>query len=181
MRIAHHCPPSTAAGAPAPACTGCSRRRRRGADLESCASRGRQRYVRRAGAVAPGRARNSRQGEAMESMLSLGLNRSRHPGLVDELSVPGMMRAEGDELQTLGSGLEGSRDLRSDADRVQGAKVEDLVVELDPPGAAQDDVDLLGLGVAVGERRPPSRPPTGMCEARLLRLAPPSPNARLPP
>src|SRR4051794_34959899 len=90
------------------------------------------------------------------------------------------MRAEGDELQTIGSGLERSRDLRSDADRVQAAHIEDLVVELDPPSAAQDDVDLLRLGMAVRERRALARPQTKMRDAGPLGLEGRSRDARLP-
>lgn len=62
------------------------------------------------------------------------------------------MRPEGDELETVRSGLERARDLGLDADRVERTNVADPIVELDLAGAAQDDVDLLGLGVAVGER-----------------------------
>jgi hypothetical protein len=58
------------------------------------------------------------------------------------------VRAEGDELEALGARLEGSRYLGCDADGVQCVNVEDLVVELDAPGPAEDDVDLLGPLVA---------------------------------
>src|SRR4051794_34070732 len=63
-----------------------------------------------------------------------------------------MVRAEGDELQALRSGLEGARRRRRDADGVQRGDVEDLVVELDPTGPAEDDIDLLGVGVSMRER-----------------------------
>ena len=65
---------------------------------------------------------------------------------------PGMVSADGEELQALGPGLEGPRRRGRDADGVQRADVAELVVELDPAAPAQDDVDLLGGGVAVGER-----------------------------
>jgi hypothetical protein len=39
--------------------------------------------------------------------------------------------------------------MRRDPDRIQRANVTYLIVELDPPAAGEDDVDLLGLRVAV--------------------------------
>src|SRR4051812_12020515 len=63
-----------------------------------------------------------------------------------------MVRAEGDELQPIRAGLERSGRRGRHADAVQRAHVEDLVLELYPAASLEDDVDLLGLPVAMGER-----------------------------
>src|SRR4051812_30780760 len=63
-----------------------------------------------------------------------------------------MVSTEGEKLQTVRPGLERSRRRRRYTDRVQRTDVEDLVVELDPALAAEHDIDLFGVGVAMGER-----------------------------
>src|SRR4051812_46835342 len=62
------------------------------------------------------------------------------------------MRAEGEELEAVGPRLERARGARADADRVQRLDLADIVVELHAAAAADDDVDLLGARMAVGER-----------------------------
>ena len=62
-----------------------------------------------------------------------------------------MLGPEGEQLETVGAGLEHPRHLRRDANRVEAVDLEDVVVELYPAGAGDDDVDLLGVLVAVGE------------------------------
>src|SRR5262249_15095311 len=49
--------------------------------------------------------------------------------------------------------LEGAGQRRGDPDRVELANRADLLAELHPAAAAEDQVDLLGLAVAVDERR----------------------------
>src|SRR3954454_17134583 len=71
--------------------------------------------------------------------------------VADQLAVALVARPEGEELQPVVAGLEGPGDGRRDADRVQRRDVAHVVVELDPAGAAQDDIDLLGVLVAVRE------------------------------
>ena len=61
------------------------------------------------------------------------------------------MRPEGDELEAIRPGLEGARNLRREPDRVKDNDLDDLVVELDPPAAAEDHVDLFGVRVAMSE------------------------------
>ena len=56
-----------------------------------------------------------------------------------------------EHLDALVAGLEGTDDLGRDADRVEGLDLDDLVVELDPPGTANDDVDLLRLFVPMAK------------------------------
>jgi hypothetical protein len=63
-----------------------------------------------------------------------------------------MAGAEREQLQPLGSGLEATGDAGGDPDRVERCDVDDLIVELQPPGSGEHDVDLLGLVVAVPER-----------------------------
>ena len=68
----------------------------------------------------------------------------------------------------LGAGLEGAGDLGRDPDRVERLDLDDLVVELHPAGAAEDDVDLLGLLVLVAERAALARLQPVMADAGLL-------------
>src|SRR5829696_6632542 len=64
----------------------------------------------------------------------------------------GLRAADGDQLQSLGPGLEGTHDPRRDPDDVPRADVAHLVVEPDAAGARHDDVGLLLLAVAVAAR-----------------------------
>jgi hypothetical protein len=94
-----------------------------------------------------------------------------------------VVRSEDDELEALRPGLEGPRDGRRDAQRVERSQVEDLVVELHAARAREHDADLLRLVVPVPERLalagldPVVREPRRLRvegaggEARLLRLA----------
>src|SRR5205823_10076793 len=61
-------------------------------------------------------------------------------------------RAEGDELDPVRTGLDVSHRVLVDPDRVPLRQVDDLVLDLDPARAADDDVDLLLPHVLVTER-----------------------------
>ena len=74
------------------------------------------------------------------------------PSVVYRLAVSGMVRAEREKLQALWPRLEGARGRGGHADGVLRTDVEELVVELDPAAPAQNDIDLLGFGMAVRER-----------------------------
>ena len=50
-----------------------------------------------------------------------------------------------------GPGVKPRQHLRRDADRVERADLDHLIVELHPPRPGDDHVDLLGLVVAVAE------------------------------
>src|SRR3954454_253786 len=107
------------------------------------------------------------------------------PEVRDHLRVALVPRAEREDLEPLGPGLERARHARRHADRVERADRHDVVVELDAPVTGEDDVDLLGLLVAVTEGRALARledevheaGPLGLevaaREARLLDLAEP--------
>src|SRR5215212_3903106 len=75
-------------------------------------------------------------------------------GVGDQLAVALVMRAEGEQLEPVIARLEGAGDAGRDADRVERRDVDDVVVELHPPSAGEDHVDLLRLVVAVGEALP---------------------------
>jgi hypothetical protein len=68
------------------------------------------------------------------------------------LAVAGVVGTEGQELQAVRSRLERPRRRGRHADAVQRADVQQLVVELDPTVPAEHDIDLFGLGMAMGER-----------------------------
>src|SRR4051794_21259249 len=73
------------------------------------------------------------------------------PVVFDRLAVSGMVRTEGEELQALWSGLEGPRRRGGYANGVQRSDIEELAVELDPAASAEDDIDLLGIGMSMRE------------------------------
>jgi hypothetical protein len=106
--------------------------------------------------------------------------RSAGPGVVDRLPVGLVVRSEGEELEPVGARLEGARDLRRDADRVERADVGEVVAELDAPAPGQDDVDLLGVDVAMGERAAHPRLEPEVRDAGLLRAERRAGDARLP-
>src|ERR1700759_1475508 len=68
-----------------------------------------------------------------------------------------MARPASQHLESFVSSLECPGDLGRDADRVHRPDLHDLVVELHPPRAGEDDVDLLSRLVAMGERLPATR------------------------
>ncbi len=74
------------------------------------------------------------------------------PGVVDWFAVGRVVWAEGEKLKPVWSGFESATDLWGDPDAVQGPDLADLVVEFDLSGAAEDHVDLLGMGVAMNKR-----------------------------
>ena len=62
-----------------------------------------------------------------------------------------MTRPKDEQPQALVAGLEGPRDRRGNAYRIERRDLDDLVVELQPSGPFEHDVDLLRVLVAVGE------------------------------
>src|SRR4051794_8722641 len=124
----------------------------------------------------PPRRRCRRSGQ---SRVTRGLRRSRGaipgtachrsvPELPDDLGVAGHARPERHELQAVRTGLEAAGGPRLNVDGVELVDVDDLVVELHPAGAVEDDVDLLGLLVAVAERLSLVRAQPLVAEARAL-------------
>src|SRR6476660_2761054 len=93
---------------------------------------------------------------------------SFRPPVLDQLAVSVVPRSECEQLDPVGAALEGADHAGGDADRVESLDVEDVVVELHPAGAADDDVDLLGLLVAVAEGLPLARLDAVEAEAGLL-------------
>jgi hypothetical protein len=73
------------------------------------------------------------------------------PGVFDRLAVSGMVRTEGEELQAILSGLERPRRRGRYAYGVKRTYVDELVVELDSAAPAENDIDLLGICVAMCE------------------------------
>src|SRR4051812_39488984 len=92
------------------------------------------------------------------------------PPAGDDLAVAVAARAEGEHLEPLVSGFEGAGHLRGDPDRVERLDLDDLVVELEQPAAADDDVDLLRLLVDVAEGLPFPRFEPVEAEAGVLGL-----------
>jgi adenylate kinase len=74
------------------------------------------------------------------------------PGVFDGLAVSGVVTAEGEELEAVLSGLERTCRRGRHPDAVQRTDVEELAVEPDPAAPAENDIDLLGVGMAMGER-----------------------------
>lgn len=60
-----------------------------------------------------------------------------------------MVRTEGEKLQAILSGLEGTRRRGRYANGVQRTDVKELVGELDPAAPAENDIDLLGIGMSM--------------------------------
>jgi hypothetical protein len=56
------------------------------------------------------------------------------PTVLHRLAVGLVTSAERDQLEPLQTRLEGARHLRRDAHHIQRADIEDLIVQLDPPG-----------------------------------------------
>jgi hypothetical protein len=103
------------------------------------------------------------------------------PVIVDRFSVGVVVRSKGDELEALGAGLEGSRYPGRDAYCVSSPNVEDLGVELYPPVAREDHVDLFPALVAMHEGRPLARVEPEVRQARLLCVQILARDPRLPP
>src|SRR3954464_7386497 len=99
--------------------------------------------------------------------------------VADQLAVALVARPEGEELQPVVAGLEGARDSGRDADRVQRRDVAHVVVELDPAAAAHDDIDLLGVLMAMGEALALARLDPMKREADRLAAQVPAREARL--
>jgi hypothetical protein len=73
------------------------------------------------------------------------------PGVFDRLAISGVVRTEGEKLQAILSGLERPRRRGRYAYGVQRTDVDELIVELDSAASAEDDTDLLGVGMAMCE------------------------------
>src|SRR4051794_10271762 len=84
-----------------------------------------------------------------------------------------------DQLEPLVPGLEGPGHLGGDADQVPAPHVADLVVELDPPGAADDDVDLLLDAMGVSHRGAETGAVAEVADAEVLGAQVLSAEARL--
>src|SRR5439155_1258692 len=82
----------------------------------------------------------------------------------------GPIGADRDHLEAVGARLERADDLRREADDVPPAQLDDLVVELDPAGAVDDDVHLLLLAVVVPHRRADAGPVAEVADAEMLRI-----------
>src|SRR5436305_7204876 len=76
---------------------------------------------------------------------------SVRPAIRHQLAIAalGLGAADGDDLEPIGTSLESAHDVRSDAHDVPLAQLDRLIVELDPPRAADHDVGLLLHLVAV--------------------------------
>ena len=69
-------------------------------------------------------------------------NRSRARSYgVNAVAVLGLGAADGDDVKTVGASLERSHDIGRDADDVPGSQLLSLVVEQDPTGTGDHDVD----------------------------------------
>src|SRR5438445_217412 len=75
------------------------------------------------------------------------------PPVLLDLGVAGAgtRRADREQLEPVGPGLEGARRVLRHAHRIPLAEVDDLVLELDPAAARENDVDLLLRLVPVPE------------------------------
>src|SRR5581483_7119729 len=78
--------------------------------------------------------------------------------------------AEGEVLAALGAGLHVPHGFLAEADRVPLLQLDDLVVDLHAGRAADDDVDLLLVGVLVAERDPEARLEREQAEPERLAL-----------
>jgi hypothetical protein len=78
----------------------------------------------------------------------------RRPAIAHDLAVAALWlgTADRDQLEAVGTGVEGADDLGGNAHDVPLAQLDRLVVELDATGAGNDDVGLLLdlVNVAVG-------------------------------
>src|SRR3954453_4458940 len=91
------------------------------------------------------------------------------PAIGHQLTVAalGLGAADGDDLEAIGTGLESAHDVRSDAHDVPLAQLDRLVVELDPARAADHDVGLLLLAVAVPTGGPAARRVAEVADPKL--------------
>src|SRR5436190_13511985 len=104
-------------------------------------------------AVYPSAGRRKRMKPALQARLRPARGDwSVSPPGFDQLPVPLVARAEGKQLDAIWAALEGADHAGGDTNRVEALELEDVVVELHPARAGDDDVDLLGLLVAVSER-----------------------------
>src|ERR1700730_8999532 len=78
-------------------------------------------------------------------------SRSVAPPVLNHLSVALVTRSKGEQLDSVGPGLERSDDPRGNAERIERLYLDDLIVELDATGAPKYDVDLLCLLMPVRE------------------------------
>src|SRR3954453_16803679 len=76
------------------------------------------------------------------------------PPALNHLAITFDMVASRQYLEAVGAGLELPDRTRRDSHRVQGTQLDDLVVDLDPPAARKDHVQLFDRLVAVPEANP---------------------------
>jgi hypothetical protein len=105
---------------------------------------------------------------------------SLDPRVVDLFTVGFVMRTENEQFKTIRACLKGADDLRRNPDRVKPPDIGDLVIELDPPIAGENHIDLLSACVAMSERRTFPRPDAKMRHPRLLSLEIDAGHAGLP-
>src|SRR5580698_2845627 len=92
------------------------------------------------------------------------------PPAHQHLAVSLAARAEREQVEARGSGLESTGDLGSDSDRVERLKLYDLVVQLYAPGTGHDNVHLLGALMLVRERLALPGLDAVVAEAGVLRV-----------
>src|SRR3954463_10700059 len=93
------------------------------------------------------------------------------PALLEvRVAGAGVRRAERDELRAVGACLDPAHRLLRDADRVPLLQVDDLVVELHPCRAADEDEDLLLLVVRMPPGDPEVRRKALVADPRVLEL-----------
>jgi hypothetical protein len=80
------------------------------------------------------------------------------------------MWTEHKKLKTIGAGLKRADDLGRNPDRVKRSDIGDLVIELYPATAGENDVHLLGARVPMSERRTSPRSEAKVRHPRLLGL-----------
>src|SRR5664280_1513617 len=95
------------------------------------------------------------------------------------VAVLGPRAADGDDLEPLGAALKRPHHLRGDPYHIPLAQLDDLLVELHAPGAADDDVGLLLLAVVVTHSRPIAGRVVEVADAELSRVEMLASEARL--
>jgi hypothetical protein len=91
----------------------------------------------------------------------------RTPALAPSRSTTPPASRRRHELEALGARLELTSHGTGDADRVPLRELDDLVLDLDPPGTGEDDIHLFLLAVPVAERLPEVRRQLLVAEAEV--------------
>src|SRR5579875_2109758 len=90
------------------------------------------------------------------------------PEVLDDLAVALDTRPEYEHGEAVRPRLERARDAGAHPHHVVSLELDELRVELDPPGALEHQVDLLGAAVTMRERLAPARLDLQVVEAGLL-------------